>query len=219
MRTLPFQMLFSLIYFSVIMFAGAYAFRYYGLFEKVNQFSPLMYTDFNAFLNKYEALIKTPNGILFSAVMVLLKCIMFPLNIGFLKIYRKLDIDEPVETSDLFAGFRGNYFFLFLIYSLLWEIINRALLIFPPLSLLWIAMMLFVPGLLFFKKYNFLLAIKMSVQIFRKNPVLLLVVSLVSIVISYCGAIAFFFGIFLTFPFWNAVIYVLYKYLIADFEE
>lgn len=218
-RTLPFQLLFTVIYFFVIMFAGAYAFRYYGLFEEVNQFSQLMYTDFQAFVKKYEELMKTQNAISFSMSILVIKSVIFPLNIGFLKIYRKLDIGESPATSDLFAGFRGHYFFLFLIYCLFWNILNSYLLIFPPLSLLWMAMMLFVPALVFFKNYNFFRAFKISIQVFQKNIVLLLAASLVAILISYCGVIVLFFGIFVTFPFWNAVIYVLYKYLIADFQE
>jgi len=219
MRTLPFQMLFSLIYFSVIMFAGAYAFRYYGLFEEVNRFSQLMYSDFPAFTEKYEELMKTENAMYFTMVILVIKSVIFPLNIGFLKIYRKLDIGEPVSTSDLFAGFQGHYFFLFLIYSLFWNILNSYILIFPPLSVFWMGMMMFVPALVFYKNYNFFQAFKTSVQVFQKNIILILVTCLASILISYCGIIAFFFGIFLTFPFWNAVIYVLYKNLIADFEE
>jgi len=219
MRTLPFQLLFSIIYFSVIMFAGAYAFRYYGLFEQVNQFSQLMYFDLPAFTKKYEELMKTENALYFTMVILVIKSVIFPLNIGFLKIYRKLDIGEPVSTSDLFAGFQGHYFFLFLIYSLFWNILNSYILIFPPLSLFWIGMMMFVPALVFYKNYNFFQAFRMSVQVFQKNIIVILLACLASILISYCGLIAFFFGIFLTFPFWNAVIYVLYKNLIADFEE
>lgn len=128
MRTLPFQLLFTVIYFSVIMFAGAYAFRYYGLFEQVNQFSQLMYSDFPAFIKKYEELMKTENAMYFTMAILVIKSVIFPLNIGFLKIYRKLDIGEPVAMSDLFAGFQGHYFFLFLIYSLFWNILNSYIL-------------------------------------------------------------------------------------------
>ncbi len=219
MRTLQFQLLFTIIYFSVIMFGGAYAFRYYGLFEKVNQFSQLMYSDFPSFVKKYEALMKTENALLFSMAILVIKSIIFPLNIGFLKIYRKLDLGENLEIGDLFAGFRGHYFFLFAIYCLFWNILNSYILIIPPLSLFWMGMMLFVPALVFFKNYNFFQAFKISVQIFQKNIILILVTCLASILISYCGIIAFFFGFFITFPFWNAVIYVLYKHLIADFQE
>lgn len=218
-RTLPFQLLFTVIYFSVIMFAGAYAFRYYGLFEQVNKFSQLMYSDFPAFIKKYEELMKTENAMYFTMAILVIKSVIFPLNIGFLKIYRKLDIGEPVAMSDLFAGFQGHYFFLFLIYSLFWNILNSYILIIPPLTLFWMGMMLFVPALVFYKNYNFYRAFRISVQVFQKNIIVVLLACLVSILVSYCGLVIFFFGIFVTFPFWNAVIYVLYKHLIADFQE
>ena len=216
MRTLPFQFLFCVIYFSVTMFAGSFAFRYYGLFGEIQKFQGLIYTDYKAFLDKYPALMQTDNAVLFLQVMIILKALIFPLNIGFLKIYRKLDLGEKPEMSDLFAGFQGHYFFLFVIYSLAWSMINNFLSIF---TFIWIPMMLFVPALMFFKGFNYFQSFQISVQTFQKNFVLIFIAMIVSILFSYCGFIVFFFGIFLTFPFWNAMIYVLYKYLIADFEE
>lgn len=216
MRTLPFQFLFCVIYFSVTMFAGSFAFRYYGLFEEIQKFQGLIYTDYKAFLDKYTVLMQTDNAVLFLQVMIVIKAVIFPLNIGFLKIYRKLDLGEKPETSDLFAGFQGHYFFMFVIYSLAWSMINNFLSVF---TLIWIPMMLFIPALIFFKGFNYFQAFKISVQTFQQNLILIFVATIVSILFSYCGFIVFFFGIFITFPFWNVMIYVLYKHLIADFEE
>lgn len=216
MRTLPFQFLFSAIYFAIFIFASMYAFRYYGLFEKVNQFSQLMYSDFPAFTKKYEALMKTENALLFSVAVLVIKSIIYPLNIGFLKIYRKLDIGEQPEISDLFVGFRGHYFFIFVIFSLFWNFTNNYLFIF---SIIWMPMLLLVPSLMFFKNYNFIEAFRISLQTFGKNILLMIILVLVSLLISFSGFLAFGFGLFLTFPFWNAMIYVLYKHLIADFQE
>ena len=216
MRTIPFQFLFTVIYFSVTMFAGSYAFRYYGLFEEIQKFQGLISTDRQLFLDKYTALMQTENAILFLQVMMVVKAIIFPLNIGFLKIYRKLDLGEKLETGDLFAGFNGHYFFLFVIYSLAWSVINNFLSIF---TLIWIPMPLLVPALIFFKGFNYFQAFKVSVQTFQRHIVLILIAVMVAILFSYCGIIMFFVGIFLTFPFWNAIIYVLYKHLIGDFEE
>lgn len=216
MRTLPFQFLFCVIYFSVTMFAGSFAFRYYGLFEEIQKFQGLIYTDNKAFLDKYTVLMQTDNAVLFLQVMIVIKAVIFPLNIGFLKIYRKIDLGEKPETGDLFAGFQGHYFFLFVIYSLAWSMINNFLSVF---TLIWIPMMLFIPALMFFKGFNYFQSFQISVRTFQQNFILIFIAMIVSILFSYCGFIMFFFGIFITFPFWNAMIYVLYKHLIADFEE
>lgn len=216
MRTLPFQFLFCVIYFSVTMFAGSFAFRYYGLFEEIQKFQGLIYTDNKAFLDKYTVLMQTDNAVLFLQVMIVIKAVIFPLNIGFLKIYRKIDLGEKPETGDLFAGFQGHYFFLFVIYSLAWSMINNFLSVF---TLIWIPMMLFIPALMFFKEFNYFQSFQISVRTFQQNFILIFIAMIVSILFSYCGFIMFFFGIFITFPFWNAMIYVLYKHLIADFEE
>lgn len=159
---------------------------------------------------------QTDNAVLFLQVMIVIKAVIFPLNIGFFKIYRKLDLGEKPETGDLFAGFQGHYFFLFVIYSLAWSMINNFLSVF---TLIWIPMMLFVPALMFFKGFNYFQSFKISVQTFQNNLILIFIATIVSILFSYCGFIVFFFGIFITFPFWNAMIYVLYKHLIGDFEE
>ncbi|SHK14180.1 hypothetical protein [Epilithonimonas mollis] len=215
-RTLPFQLLFTVLYFSIFMFFSMYAFRYYGLFEEIQKFQNLFYSDTKVFLNKYEELMQTENAQYFAMVVIVIKSVLFPLNIGFLKIYRKLDLGDLPQMSDLFAGFRGHYFFLFAIYALFWNIINNYLLFF---TILWIPMLLMIPSLVFFKNYNFFLSFRISVSVFRNNVLLLLLATLASIIISYSGLVMFFFGIFVTFPFWNAVIYVLYKHLVADFQE
>lgn len=193
-----------------------YAFRYYGLFEEIQKFQNLFYSDSNAFLVKYGELMQTENALNFSIAVLIIKSVIYPLNIGFLKIYRKLDIGEPLELSDLFAGFRGYHFIIFVTFALIWNFVSNYLFI---LSLVWMPMFLLVPALIFFKNYNFFDAFKLSFQIFNKHALLMIVVVLASIIISFSGIIAFFFGLFLTFPFWNAVNYVLYKHLIADFEE
>lgn len=216
MRTLPFQLMFTVIYFSIYMFAAMYAFRYYGLFEEIQKFQNLFYSDSTAFLTKYAELMQTENAVNFSIAVLIIKSVIYPLNIGFLKIYRKLDIGEPLELSDLFAGFRGYHFIIFVAFALIWNFINNYLFI---LSLVWMPMFLLVPALIFFKNYNFFDAFKLSFEVFKKHTLLLLGVALVSIIISFSGIIVFFFGLFMTFPFWNAANYVLYKHLIADFQE
>ena len=72
MRTLPFQFLFSAIYFGIFMFSAMYAFRYYGLFEEVQKFQNLFYTDTQAFLKKYEVLMQTPNALSFAMVVLVI---------------------------------------------------------------------------------------------------------------------------------------------------
>ena len=216
MRTLPFQLLFSVLYFTIFMFSSMYAFRYYGLFEEILKIQDLFYSDTKVFVEKYSEIMKTENAQYFAMVVMVIKSVIFPLNIGFLKIYRKLDLGEPPHISDLFAGFRGHYFFLFVIYALFWNIINNYLLI---LFFIWIPMLLMTPSLVFFKNYNFFQAFRISVQVFRNNILLFIMATLASIIISYSGVLMFFFGIFVTFPFWNAVIYVLYKHFVADFQE
>lgn len=218
MRTLPLQFLFGVIYFAVILFSAAYAFRYYGLFDEVNKFAPLMSTDFTAYLVKFGELMKTENAINFSMVIMIIKAVIFPLNIGFLKIYRKIDLGETPTMGDLFAGFQGFSFFVYALYFLAWTSINNYFLIFPPLSLLWIAITLFVPALIFFKNLNFVKAISIGFNIFKNNFVVITLACLVAILFSYAGILMFLLGIVITFPFWNAMIFVLYKHLIGDFD-
>lgn len=216
MRTLPFQLLFTILYFSIFMFSAMYAYRYYGLFDEIMKIQDLFYSDFKTFTEKYSELMQTENARSFAMVVMVIKSVLFPMNIGFLKIYRKLDLGEQPRMSDLFAGFQGHYFFVFLAYALFWNVINNYLLFF---TIVCIPMLLMIPSLVFFKNYNLFQAFRISVQVFRKHILLLFLSTILSILISYSGLIMFFFGIFVTFPFWNAVIYVLYKRLIGDFGE
>lgn len=215
MRTLPFQVLFSVLYLSIFMFAAMYAYRYYGLFDEIMKIQHLFYSDFKTFTEKYSAIMQTENALSFVMATLVIKSVIFPMNIGFLKIYRKLDLGEQPQMSDLFAGFQGHYFFIFLIYALAWNFFNHYLSFF---TIIWIPMLLMTPALIFFKNFTIIQAFRISTQVFRNNLLLLIMATVISILISYSGLIMFFFGIFVTFPFWNAVIYVLYKRLVGSFE-
>lgn len=210
-RTLLYQLVYSLIYFSLFFIGYFYLFQYFGLWEEFSKHSDLVRTDFPAFNKKMEEIARMPQARNFSLAFFALIALINPLNVGLFKIYRKLDLKEPVSINDLFAGYLGFDFFKFFGFYLFWIIIftyANALLI---LGLVWIFVTLFSIPLMFFQSVNTFEGINLSVKGLRKNFGTVILGVFVAMLFSFSGLLLFGFGFLFTFPFWNAMIYTLYQ--------
>ena len=112
-RTLFYQLAFSLLYFSLFFLGYFYLFKYFGLWDQVSGNSELLRTDLAAFNKKMEEVSKLPQTQSFLLGIFFLFALLNPLNVGFYKIYRKLDLKEEIKMNDLFAGYLGFDFFKF----------------------------------------------------------------------------------------------------------
>jgi hypothetical protein len=70
---------------------------------------------------------------------------------------------------------------------------------------------IFVAPLLFFTPMNLIEAMKISFKVVAGNFFVIAACSILAIIFSYSGFFLFFFGLLFTFPFWNAIIYTLFK--------
>lgn len=209
--TLFYQLVFTFIYFSTLLIMGRFLMEYYEISPKISSISPLMYTDPDAFTVKFQEILLSENFKYFSMMIILATAIIFPLNIGFFKIYHQIDEKKEVNINDLFVGFSGSNFFKFFGYYLLWGGIYFYLkpLIIP--GFLWIVFTIFVAPLLYFTPMNLTEAMKISFKVVASNFFVIAACSVLAIIFSYSGLFVFFFGFLLTFPFWNAIIYTLFK--------
>ena len=210
-RTLFYQLAFSLLYFSLFFLGYFYLFKYFGLWDEMRQHSELLKTDFPAFNKKMEEVAKLPQTQSFLLGIFFLFALLNPLNVGFYKIYRKLDLKEKVTMNDLFAGYLGFDFFKFFGFYLFWMIVfsyaNSMLL----LGVVWIILTLFSVPLMFFMNVNTLEGIKLTWKGLKQDFTTILVSVLVATLFSLSGILLFGFGFLFTFPFWHAMIYTLYQ--------
>lgn len=210
-RTLFYQMAFSLLYFSLFFLGYFYLFKYFGLWDQVSQNSDLLKTDFPAFNKKMEEVSKLPQTQSFLLGIFFLFALLNPLNVGFYKIYRKVDLKEKIGMNDLFAGYLGFDFFKFFGFYLFWMIVfsyaNSLLL----LGIVWIIITLFSVPLMFFMNVNTIEGIKLTVKGLKQDFTTILISVIIAALFSISGLLLFGFGFLFTFPFWHAMIYTLYQ--------
>jgi hypothetical protein len=212
--TLNIQIIFSVLYFSIIFLLGFYFFKYYGLQEEFIRLVKISETDIPAAQEGIMKWAKDPNFSSFVIALVLIKAVMFPLNIGLFHIYRKIDDKLPYNISDLYEGFRGFNFFKFFGFAVFWGFINLYAHVSLVLVLFWILVTLFSAPLMFFMNVSIFESIRLTIKAFKIDFFTIFTCSCLAFLFSYVGIMFFFAGILITFPFWNAVIYSMYKSLL-----
>jgi len=210
-KTIGYQIAFSLCFFTIYVGLNMFLYQNFGILEQITSISEYLVNDTERFMSDYSEIVSSEEFESVVLYMILVSAILFPLNIGFFNIYRKLDISEKISLRDLFIGYEGNNFFKFLGYSLFWGGIYHICKINPIFMILWILITLLVAPLLFLENKKIFEALKLSFKAFRLNILNFLLILILSVFGSYLGFLLFGIGIILTFPFWNAVLYVLYK--------
>ena len=217
-KTLIYQLAFSLIYFTLFFLGYFYLFKYFGLWDQVSQNSELLKTDFAAFNKKMEEIAKLPQTQSFLLGIFFLFALLNPLNVGFYKIYRKLDLKEEIRMNDLFAGYLGFDFFKFFGFYLFWMIIfsyaNSLLL----LGIVWIMVTLFSVPLMFFMNVNTIEGIKLTIKGLKRDFTTIIICMAIATLFCLSGLILFGIGFLFTFPFWHAMIYTLYQQMFKENE-
>ncbi|SFI23164.1 hypothetical protein [Halpernia frigidisoli] len=209
--TLNIQILFSLLYFSIIFLLGFYFFKYYGLLPEFMRLMKLSETDIPAAQKGILEWAKVPDFASFVIAMVVIKAVMFPLNIGLFQIYRNIDEKLPYSISDLYAGYRGFNFFKFLGFGIFWGFINLYAHVSVGLVFIWILITVFSAPLMYFMNISIFESIRLTVKAYKIDFFTIFSCCVLAFIFSYFGLIFFLLGIFFTFPFWNAVIYAMYQ--------
>lgn len=217
-KTLIYQLVYSLLYFSLFFLGYIYLFKYFGLWDEFAKYSDLVRTDLPTFNKKMEEIAALPQARNFSLAFFFLLALINPLNVGLYKIFRKIDLKEPVSMNDLFAGYLGLDFFKFFGFYLFWIIIftyANALLV---LGVVWIFATLFLVPLMFFMDVKTFEGIGMSFKALRKNFSLIAAGTVVAGLFSFSGLLLCGIGFLLTFPFWHAMIYALYQNIYKEID-
>lgn len=209
--TLAFQLVVTVLYFSVILIAGLQlSFYYFG--DKMQAFTPELLQTPELFRTKIAELVASENGQYFQIVISLIKAAMFPLGIGLFKVYSVLDQNKKPVFSDVLDGYSGSNFFKFWGFALFWNVVFQLGLSFFLLpGILWVLITLFVGPLLYFTPMRMIEAVSISGKVFVANWSLLFPCAAIAFLFSYAGSILFLVGFLFTFPFWYAVIYTLFK--------
>lgn len=208
--TLFFQFVVTVLYFGITLYAGVQLSKYY-FGDKMTQFTPELLSNTKEFLNRISQLMQSENGSYFQIALALIKAAMFPLNIGLFKIYTLIDEKKTPQFSDILEGYSGSNFFKFWGYAIFWGVVFQLGISFILPGVIWVFITLFVGPLLYFTPLRMMEAINLSAKVVFANWAVILPCAIVAFLFSYSGFMVFFFGFLLTYPFWNAIIYTLFK--------
>lgn len=216
-KTLLYQLVFSLLYFTLFFVGYYYLLNYFGMWSEFVKYRSLVQTDMAAFNKKMEEIARLPQARYFGLSFFVLIAIINPLNVGLYKIYRKIDLKEEIVFNDLFAGYQGFDFFKFFGFYLVWIIIfsySNALL----LGIVWIILTLFSVPLLFFQNVKLFESISKTFKVLRRNFGVIFIGIFTAFFFSLTGLLLCGIGFLLTFPFLNSMIYTLYKEYFKEVE-
>ncbi|WP_262150333.1 hypothetical protein [Chryseobacterium foetidum] len=214
-KTFGLQLMFSIIYFGIFLTVFYYLGTKYNVivdlqtaFMDYQQAGKSGVEDFQTDI----ATITDSEGFQYFILgMMAVRIFLYPLNIGFYQIYKKMDLKEEVGINDLFAGYIGINFFKFLSFYIFWiflyTIIGRTFV----LPVLWVMLTIFAAPLMFFENKRIIEIIAIGWKALKNNFLEIFVCVLVSLLFCYAGFLFFFVGFLVTFPFWNAMIYSMYK--------
>lgn len=216
-RTLLMQLFFSLVYFSVLFLVFIYFSQSLGILEQYQDLVANYAGDFSQYQKEAQKLAASDNYITFFWIMIGVKVFLYPLNLGFFKIYRKLDLKEKIEISDIFAGYSGINFFIYIGYALFWTFTYLFALQTIILAVVWVFLTLFTAPLMFFMNKRIFETISLNIKALKMYFVEILVCILIAFLFKYIGVFSVL-GALFTFPFMNAMIYALYKIIFNETE-
>lgn len=213
--TLKYSVIFTIIYYiSYALFLNL-AITYSGMEPYFLDLQRVMLKNPDALNNKILALTQTQEFITFSMLNILAQSVLYPLNIGWFSIFSKIDAQEDFGINDLFSGYIGQRFFIYMGYYFLWAMIFTYFQSFILPAIIWVVLTLLVAPILFSQKEQLGTALITSFKLSFKYLALVLVGTAIGFLMRYGGIALFLVGYLFTFPFWNAIIYSIYKTIFA----
>ncbi|WP_068941444.1 MULTISPECIES: hypothetical protein [Chryseobacterium] len=215
-KTLVFQLMFSMIFFGIFLTSLFFFGERYGIWEQNQVLTDALKEGTQAYMEKIAQLSATENYQMFTLSIWATTAFLYPLNLGMFQIFRKLDLNEKIELGDLFVGYNGINFFKYLGYYLFWFMIYRFTMPTILLAIVWVAVTVFVAPLMFFTNKRIFEAIFLNFKALKMYFVEIMVCVFVAVLFKYLGFSLFLIGGLFTFPFWNAMIYSLYKTIFSE---
>ncbi len=215
-KTLVFQLMFSIFYFGIFLTVFFAADLKYNILSQYMETSQYLKEGMQAYATQYTKMVSTPGFQNFSLMMVGTMIFLYPLNIGFYQIYRKIDLKEKLELGDLLVGYNGLNFFKYIGYYIFWFFIYVNVAQTIILGIVWVIATVFVAPLMFFTNKRIFEAISLNFKALKMYFVEIMVCVLVALLFKYLGFALFLIGGLFTFPFWNAMIYSLYKTVFSE---
>lgn len=215
-KTLIFQLMFSIIYFGILMTVFFFCDARYGIMNGYMETAKYASEGVQVYRDELQKLLATDNFQNFSLWMMGTTIFLYPLNLGFYQIFRKIDMGEKPELGDLLVGYNGLNFFIYVGYFIFWYFIFAYTIQTIILGVVWVCITIFVAPIMFFMNKTIFESLSLNFKALKMYFVEILVCAIVAILFKYLGFALFIVGGLFTFPFWNAMIYSLYKTIFSE---
>lgn len=215
-KTLMFQLMFSVIYFAVFFTSIFFFASKFGIWDQQQEMLDAFKVSTEAYIAKATELGQTENSQYFSYAFLGTLVFLYPLNLGFFQIFRKIDLNEQISLSDLFVGYNGFSFFKYIGYYLFWLMFYLILFRTLILPFVWVCVTLFVAPIMFFMNKTIFESISLNFRALKMYFLEIFVCIIVAFIFKYIGFTLLLIGGLFTFPFWNAMIYSLYKTIFSE---
>lgn len=214
-KTLLYHVLFSLVYFSVFFLVYYYVAERYGILEKMMAALQQNQNNFSAMNEAMRKISALPEYYNLSLALIFAMTFLYPLNLGLLQIFRKIDLGEKYNIEDLFVGYNGINFFKFSSYFLFWIFVYQLAISTLILGIVWVYITLFTAPLMFFMDKRIFETINLNIKALKLFFLEISVAVFVAFTFRYFGIITLI-GFLFTFPFWNAMIYSMYQKIFTE---
>ncbi|MBC7845436.1 MAG: hypothetical protein H7Y10_02980 [Flavobacterium sp.] len=162
--------------------------------------------------------------LIYTAFIILITCLLSPFQAGFLKMADCGEKGEEFHISTMFEYYKPPYFINIVIATFIITLFSSglsALIDYTGMPLIGIIISLTITFITFlmvplivFGKLNAIEAIKSSINIILKQPLVILGLVIVAFIASLTGLIVFCIGIFFTLPIMYSMQYSLYNSII-----
>lgn len=214
-KTLLYQLMFSIIYFAIFLTVFFYFSEKYGIIEQflgaASDYMKAGPEGMDEYKNQIALIMGSDGFQNFYLAIVGVQIFLYPLNLGLFQIFRKLDLKEQIAMGDLFTGYNGLNFFRYISYFIFWFFFYTLIAQTIILPFVWVMITLFVAPLMFFQNKTIFEGIALNWKALKLYFIEILVCVIVAFLFKYVGFTLFLVGGLLTLPFWNAMIYSLYK--------
>lgn len=210
-KTLLYQLVFSIIYFAVFFTAFFFLASRYGIWDMNQELAEAFKVSTTEYMKKIAEVSATESYQSFTYGILATLIFLYPLNLGFFQIFRKMDLNEKLELGDIFAGYKGLNFFKYIGFYIFWMFTYLLVAQTIILAVVWVVVTVFAAPLMFYTGKGTFEAIALSFKALKMFFVEIVVCVMVAFFFKYIGFALFLVGGLFTFPFWNAMIYSLYK--------
>jgi len=214
-KTLLYQLMFSIIYFAIFLTVFFCFSEKYGIIEQflgaASDYMKAGPEGMDEYKNQIALIMGSDGFQNFYLAIVGVQIFLYPLNLGLFQIFRKLDLKEQIVMGDLFTGYNGLNFFRYVSYFIFWFFFYTMIAQTIILPFVWVMITLFVAPLMFFQNKTIFEGIALNWKALKLYFIEILVCVIVAFLFKYIGFTLFLVGGLLTLPFWNAMIYSLYK--------